>query len=113
MNHKEGHLGKFRRFPLGMLAFIFTLKVLSEKPTHGYQLAEEISKKLGKEVPRPMIYNILKHLEERGFATSKWEFGESGPARKIYYITEEGQEALKRKIERIRKFKELLEKILE
>jgi len=96
--------------PFLMAAMI--LKLLSEKPMHGYQIAEEISKMLEKEVPRPVIYFALKKLEKDGFLTFKWEMQEKGPARKIYYITEEGEELLKLKMELLKKFYNLLGKLL-
>jgi len=96
--------------PFVMAATI--LKVLSEKPMHGYQIAEEVSKMLEREVPRPVIYFTLKKLEKDGFLTFKWEMGEKGPARKIYYITEEGKELLKYKMELLREFYRILGKIL-
>jgi len=88
------------------------LKVLSEKPVHGYRIAEEISKILEREVPRPVIYFALKKLEKGGFLTFKWEMREKGPARKTYYITEEGEELLKHKMELLKEFHKILGKIL-
>jgi len=96
--------------PFLMAAII--LKVLSEKPMHGYQIAEEASKILEREVSRPVIYFSLKKLEKDGFLTFKWETREKGPARKIYYITEEGEELLKHKMELLKEFYKILGKIL-
>ena len=108
---------KMERHKIGRMIppFLMTtiiLKVLSEKPMHGYQIAEEISKTLEKEVPKPAIYFALKKLEKGGFLTFKWEMREKGPARKTYYITEEGEELLKHKMELLKKFYKILGKIL-
>lgn len=90
-----------------------TLKLVSKKPMHGYQIAEEISKILEREIPRPVIYFTLKKLEKEGFLTFKWDTQEKGPARKIYYITEEGEELLKYKMELLKEFYQILGKILD
>jgi len=101
----------------GILPPFFTsaaiLKIISKNPTHGYQIAEEISKILGKEIPKPVIYIALKKLESFGFVVSKWETKEKGPARKVYYITEDGQMILREYLELLRKVRKFIDKLLE
>jgi len=89
------------------------LKIISKNPTHGYQIAEEISKMLGKEIPKPVIYITLKKLETFGFVVSKWEMKEKGPARKVYYITENGQIILREYLELLKKVRTFIDKLLE
>jgi PadR family transcriptional regulator PadR len=40
------------------------------------------------------IYRFLRALEERGFVTSRWDTEGSGPARRLYQITEQGDRYL-------------------
>jgi DNA-binding PadR family transcriptional regulator len=41
-----------------------------------------------------MIYRHLRGLEADGLVHSKWQTEGTGPARRIYYLTPEGDEAL-------------------
>jgi len=87
--------------PLAWLLPIIILKVLRESPLHGYQIASELEGMLEREIPRPMIYVTLRRMEEQDLVKSKWEIPEKGPARRIYYITEEGLEFLERAVKEI------------
>ncbi len=79
---------------------------------HGYQIAEELAKRIGHKIPKSLIYVTLRRLEERGLVSSEWEIQESGPARRVYHITEEGLKFLDRRVEALRIFKKLIEMIL-
>ena len=94
--------------PIAWLLPAIILKILRERPLHGYQIASELSKMIGHEVPRPMIYMTLRKMEERDLVTSRWETTEKGPARRIYYITDEGVEFLSRTLKELELFKKLL-----
>lgn len=69
------------------------LTLLKEKPAHGYELIENLSKlNFLKNLPDPgVIYRHLRRLEEEGFVESRLEPGSGGPARKVYSITPEGE----------------------
>jgi DNA-binding PadR family transcriptional regulator len=41
-----------------------------------------------------MIYRHLRQLEEDGLVSSNWETKGTGPAKRMYTITEEGKEVL-------------------
>jgi DNA-binding PadR family transcriptional regulator len=43
--------------------------------------------------PSP-IYKVLRLLEEEGLAVSEYESGNKGPARRVYRLTDKGNEAL-------------------
>jgi len=81
----------------GWIQFLF-LRLLYEKPMHGYQLMEELNSR-GLVQPRRLesgsVYTILRRMEHRGLLSSEWERVESGPDRRIYKITENGVEALR------------------
>jgi DNA-binding PadR family transcriptional regulator len=109
-HEEEGHEG-WRHRRIGGLAHILILKTLKEKNASGSEIHEKITKEYEVEIPKPMIYMILRRMERMGLVTSKWETGETGPAKRTYTITEEGLDILEREMERIRKLKELAEKI--
>jgi len=99
--------------PLARLLPIAILRILKEKPLHGYQIAEELNKLLGYEVARPLVYMTLRRMEEQGLLVSRWEVSEKGPARRIYHVTEEGLEFFSRTIKELKLLKRLLDILIE
>ena len=80
--------GGARVFDQGDLKFVI-LRLLDEKPRHGYEIIKEIEERFGGMYsPSPgTIYPTLTMLEDLGYARAKPE--ESG--KKIYEITDEGR----------------------
>lgn len=73
------------------------LAFLQEEDLHGYALLEKLDTLGLGSINPSVIYRILRDYEEIGLVLSKWdEEGTQGPPRRVYAITEEGQEALKR-----------------
>ncbi|MCF8070236.1 MAG: helix-turn-helix transcriptional regulator [Desulfobacterales bacterium] len=72
------------------------LLALKEGSTYGYELIQEISKFgfVEGQAPPGMIYRHLRDLEENGLVVSEWETQDSGPAKRNYNLTDEGQEVL-------------------
>lgn len=68
------------------------LLLLHAGESHGYELLENLDRFGfgGNPADSSTIYRILRSLEERGFVTSKWSEGNSGPARRVYTLTENG-----------------------
>ncbi len=67
---------------------------LAQKPAHGYELLEALG---ASDAPAPdpgTLYRTLRALEEDGLVRSAWETGDSGPARRVYELTEQGVEFL-------------------
>jgi poly-beta-hydroxybutyrate-responsive repressor len=90
------------------------LLLLSEKPSYGYELIEGVSE-FGFQDSSPdpgAIYRNLRRLEEDGFVISEWETGDSGPAKRYYKLTSDGQDLLRAWASGIRKRKEAFEKFL-
>jgi PadR family transcriptional regulator PadR len=74
----------------GMLGFLI-LFLLSEKPMHGQELADEIARRR-EEKPSPgTIYPALKNLREKGFISSD----EIESKTIVYTLTERGKNALR------------------
>jgi DNA-binding PadR family transcriptional regulator len=79
-----------RFFGSGDLRYVI-LQLISEKPSHGYEIIKSIQERLGGTyAPSPgVVYPMLTMLEEMGHATVVTD-----GARKLYTITEEGSKAL-------------------
>ena len=70
------------------------LLLLAEAPSHGYELLEQL-RALGVRMAEPGgMYRALRSMDEEGLVTSWWEPSHSGPARRLYVITEAGRLSL-------------------
>ena len=67
---------------------------LAKKTSHGYELIERLSQE-GNATPDPgNFYRMLRSLEEDGLVCSTWDTQNSGPARRVYELTDQGMEFL-------------------
>ncbi|MBN1889902.1 MAG: helix-turn-helix transcriptional regulator [Thermoflexales bacterium] len=78
----------------GMLESVLLLLVHQE-PAHGYTLLEGLGE-FGLEAMDPsVVYRALREMEEKGWVTSIWDEEQSlGPPRRVYRITDAGDEVL-------------------
>src|SRR6202167_1264790 len=83
--------GRGRVFDQGDLRFVL-LRLVAEKPAHGYELIKEIEERLGGAYsPSPgVIYPTLTLLEEMGYAQAS----QDPQGRKLYGLTPEGERIL-------------------
>ncbi|MCL4377902.1 MAG: helix-turn-helix transcriptional regulator [Actinobacteria bacterium] len=90
------------------------LLLLSEKPSHGYELTEKYTEFGFTEAGSDpgAIYRTLKLLDSEGFIKSKWDTDDPGPAKKIYSITDEGSELLSSWVSEIKERKKTFELFL-
>jgi DNA-binding PadR family transcriptional regulator len=71
------------------------LLLLSDRPTHGYELLERLPELLGDErVDVGNVYRALRALEEEGLVVSEWRADLPGPTKRTYTLTDEGRSAL-------------------
>ena len=114
MCERRGH--RRHRYPeRGWIQFLI-MRVLYEKPIHGYQLIEELKKRrfvLPDRLESGAVYTILRRMEGHGLLESEWERVESGPDRRIYKLTDAGVEALRMGLETIVKRKDLMNDLIE
>jgi DNA-binding PadR family transcriptional regulator len=75
----------------GMLGFLI-LFLLSKKPMHGQEIADEIAKRKGEKPTPGTIYPALKNLREMEFISSK---DEKEGKTIVYTLTERGKNALR------------------
>jgi len=96
--HQRGHMGGHCCPPGGRVrgfAQPWLLLLLSRKPTHGYELMEQLSRDEDTpDVDPGLLYRTLRQLEEDGLVRSSWDTEGAGPARRVYEITDEGIEYL-------------------
>lgn len=91
------------------------LTVLAEQPLHGYRVAEKLCDRMAQGDQKPDlsgIYRFLKGMEEKGLVASSWDLSPSGPARKRYEITPEGEQCLARWIETLERYRDGINDLL-
>ena len=76
------------------------LVLLSDGPTHGYELLERLPDLLGEErVDVGNVYRALRSLEDEGLVVSEWSAELPGPAKRTYTLTGDGASALEAWVE--------------
>ena len=67
------------------------------KSSYGYELIQQIQLYgfIEGQAPPGMIYRHLRQLEEDGLVSSEWETAGTGPAKRVYEITSDGEEVLR------------------
>lgn len=70
------------------------LLLLSERPSHGYDLLERLAGLGLKAIDPGGLYRALRAMEQEGLVVSRWEPSELGPARRTYSTTDEGKDWL-------------------
>ncbi len=87
---RGGRFGRF--FDHGDLKLVI-LRLIAEKPRHGYELIKEIEEQAGGAYsPSPgVVYPTLTWLEEMGFVTA----ADAAGGRKLYTVTTEGEAHLR------------------
>lgn len=106
--HQHGH-GSFPE--RGWVQFL-VLRLLYERPMHGYQLIGELEGRgfvVQGRFRTGSIYTILKRMEHRGLLSSEEGRSESGRPRKTYEVTSMGVEALKMGLRGIIRRKQIMD----
>lgn len=67
---------------------------LAKKPAHGYELIERLSENGGTAPDPGNFYRMLRVLEDDGLVSSNWDTQNTGPARRVYELTDQGLEFL-------------------
>ena len=64
--------------------------------SYGYDLSGDLQAHAltDAEIERAALYRTLRHLEMNGNVTSGWETDKSGPARRVYKLTAQGEQHL-------------------
>ncbi len=69
---------------------------LAQKPSYGYEIIQNIQEFgfVEGQAPPGMIYRHLRGLEKDGLVSSEWQTKGTGPAKRMYQLTEDGREVL-------------------
>jgi PadR family transcriptional regulator PadR len=72
------------------------LLALFDRPSYGYELIQTVQTYgfVKGQAPPGMMYRHLRQLEDDGLVSSQWNTEGSGPARRMYHLTGDGEEML-------------------
>lgn len=68
------------------------LVLLAEGHAHGYELLEQVGELGHRRVDPGGLYRSLRSMEQEGLVRSWWTPSRSGPARRIYALSDEGRD---------------------
>jgi PadR family transcriptional regulator PadR len=71
-----------------------TLVLLREETSYGYEIMERLEEFGFEQIGAGSLYRTLRRTEKEGLSKSEWDTSEGGPARRMYSITEAGEEYL-------------------
>ena len=96
----------------GMLESALLL-LLHREPAHGYTLLEQLAEFGLAGVDPSAIYRALRDMEAREWVSSTWDEEQSqGPARRVYRITEQGDEVLAAWVQDLDETRKMIDRLL-
>jgi len=97
--------------PVRGLLHLAILKIVKEGPTYGSEIQRILKERFSIDVPRAIIYSLLQRLEGHGLLVSTWDTSGRGPARRVYRITEEGEDYLKDALEKLSQVRDMIDRL--
>jgi DNA-binding PadR family transcriptional regulator len=90
------------------------LLMLHHGPAHGYTMMEQLAEfGLGDADPS-VLYRSLRGMEARGWVSSSWEKDQTqGPPRRVYQLTELGDEVLNWWTQDVRETSQMIARLLD
>ena len=91
------------------------MTMLAAGDAHGYDIARRLAERrmfAGREPDPPGIYRALGEMEAQGLLSSCWSLGDSGPAKRIFSLTDEGRACLRRWQESLAEYRAGLDELL-
>ena len=89
------------------------LLLLHNWSMHGYQLMQMMTISGLAAFDPTTVYRALRRLEEEGLIVSGWETGDSGPAKRVYSITEAGEKILQTWTSALEQYQGILDRFFE
>jgi PadR family transcriptional regulator, regulatory protein PadR len=86
------------------------LLLMRNGSAYGYQLIQTLTLMGMGMVDSATVYRMLRQLEEEEMITSFWEPGATGPARRIYALSDAGEEYLRVWARQLERYQSLLDR---
>jgi PadR family transcriptional regulator PadR len=103
-----------KEFKRGTLEMIL-LRLISERPMYGYELASTLEKRGGAhfQLKEGTLYPVLYRMEKAGYIEARWETLERGVPRKYYRLTKPGAKFLEARAAEWKAFASTVERLME
>jgi len=109
---RRGRKGYARR-PAGLVEAVLLL-LLHHEPAHGYTIREGLDEFGLGTMDLSAIYRALRDMEDRDWVTSSWDEQEThGPPRRVYRITDQGDQMLATWMHELDQTRKTLSRLLE
>lgn len=91
------------------------LLLLRGDASHGYNLAEELARFgfSSGTLDSSVVYRLLREMEADGWVISAWDTAGSGPPRRVYRVTPDGEEYLAAWINDLRCMRDEIDQFIE
>ena len=96
----------------GELLSTSLLAFLKNWNAYGYQLSQRLAESGMPECDSGTVYRTLRQLEKSGFVSSFWDTSESGPARRMYSLTQAGDLFLAGWIAALQNYQNVIQKAM-
>jgi len=85
-------------------------QLLHYGPSHGYTLTEQLAEFGLGDLDRAVVYRALREMEEDGWVISAWDTQQTqGPPRRVYSLTEVGDQMLLDCVQDLQRVREQLD----
>jgi len=89
------------------------LLLLHHGPAHGYTLLERLEEYGMGDLNPSVVYRALRDMESKGWVTSTWDEEKTqGPPRRVYHLTELGDDVLAWSSQDLRRARDLIDHLL-
>ena len=110
-HHKEFEHILHKALPLKGILHLLILKIIKRGPVHGSEIHKILRERYNVEVPKPLVYTLLRRMERKQLIDSYWKTAESGPVKRVYVITDKGRDYLDFSVKRLKEAKELIDEL--
>jgi PadR family transcriptional regulator len=100
---------------LGKLLQPAIMTILSKEAMHGYRITRvlaDMAMFCGQTPDATGVYRMLKTMESRGLVKSNWDLSDTGPARRRFELTKDGEICLNQWIKTLQNYKHAIESLL-
>lgn len=93
---------------------VLVMAILEDGPLHGYGIAREIRQRSAEalKLGEGTLYPVLRALEQDDLVESRWETQASGPARRLYQLTQKGLGELRQRRDEWKAFSAAVDAVL-
>lgn len=86
----------------------FILLLLSRMPAHGYELMQQLTNLGFFSLDQGNFYRMMRQLEKDNYVNSEWDTTSSGPAKRLYSLTDIGEKYLQQYADELQRYQSML-----